>query len=55
MVYDSDEQEKYIGDFDEPVGKLYLLCKDKRLLKLAEYLLEIPDDEQHEHYYLFDG
>ena len=55
VVYDCDEKEKYFGDFDEPVGKLYLLCKDKRLLKLEEYLLEIPNDENHEDYYLFDG
>ena len=55
VKYDYEEQEMYLGNGDEAVGKMFILCKDRRLLRLAEYLLDIPDDHEHEDYYLFDG
>ena len=36
-------------------GQMYLLSKDGRVLKLAEFLIEIIDDTEHEDYYLYDG
>ena len=36
-------------------GKMYLLCQDGRIMKFAEYLVDIIDDPDHELYYLYDG
>ncbi len=36
-------------------GQMYLLSDDKRVLRLAEYLVDIIDEVEHEDYYLYDG
>ena len=66
--YDEKFNDRIPGDYscdekimNEPVcdylkeGQMYLLSDDGRVLKLAEYLVDIIDETEHEDYYLYDG
>ena len=56
MEFESDQDfagvpvDEYIQE-----GKMYLISDDGRILRFAEYLVDIMHDPEHEDYYLYDG
>ena len=56
VVFQADQQIMGIP-VDEYIieGQMYLLCDDGRVLRFAEYLVDIIGDDEHEDYYLYDG